>query len=286
MAEPGTRLRPDDRDALRAALRTAHLAHDLPVVFGGEVRDGVIRLTELFGTRTNGLRGLAVRSGAGLGGHVLAEGRPAGVDDYRAARGITHDYDGPVLAEGLWSVVAVPVHVARSPRAVMYAAHRERVPLGERAKAVLMAMARTLADELAVRDEVDRRLAMVEAAATAVRADLRDVAQLEQVRAVHSELRAIAQALPDPELRDRLRAACRRLASLGATGPAPAVRLSARETDVLAQVALGCSNAETGRRLGLEPETVKSYLRSAMRKLDAHTRHEAVVRARTLGLLP
>ena len=34
------------------------------------------------------------------------------------------------------------------------------------------------------------------------------------------------------------------------------------------------------------PETVKSYLSSAMVKLDAHTRHEAVVRARRLGLLP
>jgi DNA-binding CsgD family transcriptional regulator len=31
---------------------------------------------------------------------------------------------------------------------------------------------------------------------------------------------------------------------------------------------------------------VKSYLSSAMAKLDAHTRHEAVVHARHLGLLP
>ena len=40
------------------------------------------------------------------------------------------------------------------------------------------------------------------------------------------------------------------------------------------------------RRLSVRPETVKSYLGAAMGKLDAHTRHEAVVRARTLGLLP
>jgi len=31
---------------------------------------------------------------------------------------------------------------------------------------------------------------------------------------------------------------------------------------------------------------VKSYLRSAMSKLDARSRHEAVVTARRLGLLP
>jgi DNA-binding NarL/FixJ family response regulator len=45
-------------------------------------------------------------------------------------------------------------------------------------------------------------------------------------------------------------------------------------------VALGCSNAEAGRKLSLLPETVKSYLRSAMRKLGASARFEAVV-ART-----
>jgi len=62
--------------------------------------------------------------------------------------------------------------------------------------------------------------------------------------------------------------------------------LAPRELDVLAQVALGCTNSETAQRLSLRPETVKSYLRSAMTKLGARTRHEAVVRARRLGFLP
>jgi DNA-binding CsgD family transcriptional regulator len=62
--------------------------------------------------------------------------------------------------------------------------------------------------------------------------------------------------------------------------------LSARELDVLAQVALGCTNAEAAKRLSLKPETVKSYLRSATAKLAAHTRHEAVAKARRARLLP
>ena len=62
--------------------------------------------------------------------------------------------------------------------------------------------------------------------------------------------------------------------------------LSARELDVLAQVALGCTNAEAAKRLSLKPETVKSYLRSATAKLGAHTRHEAVAKARRARLLP
>jgi DNA-binding NarL/FixJ family response regulator len=56
--------------------------------------------------------------------------------------------------------------------------------------------------------------------------------------------------------------------------------------DVLACVAAGATNGVAAERLGLRPETVKGYLRSAMRKLGAHTRWEAVVAARRVGLLP
>ncbi|UPT45525.1 helix-turn-helix transcriptional regulator, partial [Streptomyces sp. WAC00303] len=64
------------------------------------------------------------------------------------------------------------------------------------------------------------------------------------------------------------------------------VRLAPREVDVVACVAAGATNAAAAQRLGLRPETVKGYLRSAMRKLGAHTRLEAVVAARRAGLLP
>jgi DNA-binding CsgD family transcriptional regulator len=83
-----------------------------------------------------------------------------------------------------------------------------------------------------------------------------------------------------------------RLAAAGldpdAPEPVAAARpaLTPREVDVLSYVAIGCTNAEAAGRLGLLPETVKSYLRSAMRKLDAHTRLEAVASARRAGLLP
>ena len=55
---------------------------------------------------------------------------------------------------------------------------------------------------------------------------------------------------------------------------------------VLACVAAGATNAAAAQRLGLGPETVKGYLRSAMRKLGANTRGEAVVAARRAGVLP
>jgi DNA-binding CsgD family transcriptional regulator len=277
------------REVLRTALRTVVGTSGMPIAFGGQVGPEAVpevTIRELIGTRTASLRGLAVRSGAGLGGRVLAESRLAGVEDYGLARGITHDYDIPVLAEGLCTVAAVPVLVAGRPRAVLYAASRERGALGDRVRDALVRAAAGMAVELTVRDQVDRCLATA-ATAPAQRPEVRDPAQLEEVRAVHAELRLIAQDLPDDGLRDRIHAACSRLAALGNAGRGtPPVRLSPRETDVLALVALGCSNAESARRLTLRPETVKSYLSSAMAKLDAHTRLEAVVLARRVGLLP
>ncbi|WP_039738412.1 helix-turn-helix domain-containing protein, partial [Saccharomonospora halophila] len=68
--------------------------------------------------------------------------------------------------------------------------------------------------------------------------------------------------------------------------PDTAEALAPRERDVLAEVARGLTNAEIAERLALRPETVKAYLRSAMRKLDVHSRHHAVAAARRAGLLP
>ncbi|NUS12348.1 MAG: response regulator transcription factor, partial [Streptomyces sp.] len=75
-------------------------------------------------------------------------------------------------------------------------------------------------------------------------------------------------------------------ASPAAPARPPLVPLTPRELDVLTAVAAGATNAGAAARLRLSPETVKSYLRSAMRKLGAHTRLEAVTTARRSGLLP
>ncbi|GAA4616243.1 helix-turn-helix transcriptional regulator [Saccharopolyspora hordei] len=277
-------LRPDDGDAFRQAVRAVRQAADMPVAFGGQAADGVLRLSEHAGVRTNRLKGLRVRAAAGLGGQVLTHRRPAAVSDYATAPTISHDYDGPVLAEGLSSIIAAPVLVDGSVRGVLYGAVRGVARLGDRAMELVVDATRRLAGELAVRDEVDRRLRLLRAAETA---GPREQVALEEVRELHAEFRAIAQGLADPALRDRLHHACDRLAGLTSAPEAtPRANLTPRELDVLSQVALGCTNAEAGNRLSLRPETVKAYLRSAMHKLDVHNRHEAVVAARRQGLLP
>ncbi|NEW30987.1 response regulator transcription factor [Nocardia cyriacigeorgica] len=285
MTDPSPLLRPRDGDALRAEIRRVAGVTGVPVLFGGEVHADTLLLSEFFGVRTNGLRGLSVLRTSGLGGQVMDSGRPGLVADYRNAPTITHHYDGPVVGEGIRSVVAVPVVVDDNPRAVLYAATRGAGALGDRTADALMQAGRRLATEIAIRDEVDRRLRLLEAASAPPQPSTGVV--VEELRDIHAELRDIAHSAADATLRDRLHAVGARLTrALSGEPAADAPRLSRRELDVLVQVALGCSNQEAAQRLSVGPETVKSYLRSAMNKLDAHSRHEAVVTARRLGLIP
>jgi DNA-binding NarL/FixJ family response regulator len=98
-----------------------------------------------------------------------------------------------------------------------------------------------------------------------------------------------------PELVEAIRAAAR-----GETVLAPAVAgrlvsrlrqpapdpLSARETEILALVARGRTNAEVGRALLISEATVKTYLLRAYGKLGVSDRTAAVTRAIELGMLP
>jgi LuxR family transcriptional regulator, regulator of acetate metabolism len=276
-------LRPRDSDALRAALRFVAAEGGVPVLFGGEVHGDALLLSEFVGTRTGMLRGLVVRSSSGLGGASMVAGRPMSVADYRNSSHITHDYDTPVLSEGIKSVLAVPVVVDGAARAMLYGAYRAGAPIGDRTADLMVASAHRLSIELRVRDEVDRRLRLREAHLVGA-----GVAAPEEIREVHAELRRLASdAAAAPGTRAQLRVLADRLAgALGGDVPNAPTQLTTRELDVLAQVALGCTNNEAAQRLSLKPETVKSYLRSAAAKLGTRTRHEAVSRARRFRLIP
>lgn len=272
---------------IRAALLRMRRSGLLPVAFGGLVAGAgaqQFRISELAGADTDSLRGLAVRTGNGLGGKALALGRPYSVTDYGSSRAISHEYDAAVAGEGLRSVLAVPIVVHRQVRGVLYGALRQPYALGDRPLAVALDAARDLEQALAVREEARRLLASCQAPVAA------DPRAWEEVREAHTELRALAGRIPDMRLRQELLAACARLASAAVPSASaarpPLVQLTPRELDVLATVASGATNAVAAARLRLRPETVKSYLRSAMRKLGAHTRLEALAAARRTGLLP
>jgi DNA-binding CsgD family transcriptional regulator len=266
---------------IRRALVRLRRTTGLPVAFGGLVEPGRprMRISELSGTATASLLSLAVTSGYGLGGKAVALARPCAVADYSLSRQISHEYDAPVAAEGLRSVLAVPVVVRRRVRGVLYGALRDARPLGDRMLTAAVDAARDVEQALAVGDAAREVL-------VAARAEPRpgDTAAWEQVREAHAALRTLAARITDTALRTELLDAC---ALLSPEPPAPkGVALAPRELDVLAWVAAGATNAVAAGRLGVSAETVKAYLRSAMRKLGAGTRGEAVAAARRAGLLP
>ncbi|MFJ5918421.1 response regulator transcription factor [Streptomyces ardesiacus] len=270
---------------IRSALLRLRRTTGLPVAFGGLVESGQrqVRISELSGTATGALSALAVTSGNGLGGRAVALSRPCAVTDYSVSRQISHEYDLPVAAEGLRSVLAVPVVVRRRVRGVLYGALRTAQPLGDRTLGAAVAAARDAEQALVLRDEADELLAAA-SPPSAPASGPAGGAAWEQVREAHAALRALAPRIADPALRDELLRACGLLAA--GDGPAPGPRLAPREVDVLACVAAGATNGTVAERLGVGPETVKSYLRSAMRKLGARTRTEAVAVARRTGWLP
>lgn len=276
-------MRADETAEIGGALVRLRRATGLPVAFGGLVEPGrrQVRITELSGTATPALSALAVTPGNGLGGKAVALARPCAVTDYSLSRRISHEYDVPVAAEGLRSVVAVPVVVRRRVRAVLYGALRAAQPLGERTLDEAVRTARDVEQALVVRDEAADLLA---AARPRPEPERGHGAAREQVREAHAALRALAPRIADPALRAELLAACALLTGENATSRA--VRLAPREVDVLACVAAGATNGAAAERLGVTAETVKAYLRSAMRKLGVRTRGQAVVEARRAGWLP
>jgi DNA-binding NarL/FixJ family response regulator len=62
--------------------------------------------------------------------------------------------------------------------------------------------------------------------------------------------------------------------------------MTTREQSVLRQIALGQSNKRIAHQFGLAEGTVKSHVKSILRKLSAGSRGEAVANARRRGILP
>jgi two-component system NarL family response regulator len=95
------------------------------------------------------------------------------------------------------------------------------------------------------------------------------------IRAVHS-----GQSLISPPLASKLLTEFAAMAKRGTTAPAvPTPRLTAREMEVLRQVARGMNNRDIARELFISENTVKNHIRNILEKLQLHSRMEAVVYA-------
>lgn len=120
--------------------------------------------------------------------------------------------------------------------------------------------------------------------------DLSLATETELIRRFHADLRAVASRVGDSRVRTEIYELGDYLSQALLLRPAaqrrPVSKLTARETDVLARVAVGDSNQTIACALGLTVATVKGYLRDVFVKLDASSRYEAVIIARQGGLIP
>lgn len=253
-------------------------------MYGACLPEGKLKIIKWVGLRTPALQNLEINAGAGVGGRVVTTRRPVGVSDYTRAKSITHEYDRQIHDEGMHSIVAVPVIVNREVKGVLYAGVHSRARMGDKVLEEVTMTARTLEQELAI-NEAMRRAENGRGATNGVK-QVRSMsgAEWEQVRATHSKLRMLANRVNDEALRRDLEVLCDQMVS--PVRVKQNTKLSTRELDVLACVALGHTNVEAASEMGIGAETVKSYLRSVMRKLGAHTRYEAVNAARRIGALP
>lgn len=220
--------------------------------------------------------------GTGVGGRVVSTRRPVGVSDYVRANIISHENDQVMQDEGLHSLLAVPVIVRREIRGVLYVGVHSPVRLGDKVIEEVTMTARCLEQDFAVNSALRQFEASVPATPRSSRS--MNGAEWEQVRSTHSKLRMLANRVDDDNMRKEIEVLCEQMVS--PVRVKQSTRLSARELDVLSCVALGHTNVEAAEEMGIGAETVKSYLRSVMRKLGAHTRYEAVNAARRIGALP
>lgn len=65
----------------------------------------------------------------------------------------------------------------------------------------------------------------------------------------------------------------------------PSVSLTPRQTEVLKLLEAGCSTREIAERLYISEVTVRNHVESLLRKLEVHSRLEAVAAARLSGIL-
>ncbi|WP_370947555.1 GAF domain-containing protein [Amycolatopsis sp. cg5] len=104
--------------------------------FVGELdKPGEAVIRWMSGNRTDALQNLVVPVGQGIGGRVLALGKPVRVNDYVSSPTITHQFDAQVRGEGIGAMLAVPIFSRVGDRtetvAIAYAAMREAAEFGD-----------------------------------------------------------------------------------------------------------------------------------------------------------
>lgn len=190
-----------------AAGADAGFVADVDRAGGAAAGQAVIRW--LAGNRTDALQDLVVPAGQGIGGRVLALGRPVLVSDYVSSPRITHQFDLPVQREALGAMLAVPIidgeGGAARPIAVAYAALRGPGAFGDTAVDAVQRIAADAAQAIRLAERAEAgRYAAVAAERQRMQASLHDSVGA-MLFSIGAQVRDLRTTVPDnPLLRTRL----------------------------------------------------------------------------------
>lgn len=266
-------------------LRQFQLVTGLPVVFGGPVtrspREVALSIAHLRGAIGPALEGLRVDSGLGLGGAAIERGDLCRVSDYQASESITHHYDPQIVhAEKLKSVLALPIQHRGAVAGVLYGAVRTDSTIGDS----------VLASATAFTESIERELQRMDPGPIAGAAS-----GGARVRCALDELAELARSSRDPWLRRKLQGILNDLTGssleaapscdVNVVASAEGVHLAPRELETIKLIAIGMTNRQAAESMGLSAETVKAYMRSAMKRLGVANRTAAVHVARAKGIV-
>ena len=178
----------DTREVLDEVARQARRLLGVDVAYIMLLRADRLRIEVVDGAMGSAMRGIELESGQGLGGQVLATGRPLSseryLDDTRFPHG--EGTDAAALSEQLGGILGVPLVVGDDTLGVLLAAERRPRAFGDRDVELLAGLAAHAALALRTADLFDRERAAA--------ADLRSAN--ETLRAV-SESRQRASDLRD-----------------------------------------------------------------------------------------
>ena len=182
----------DTREVLDEVARQARRLLGVDVAYIMLLRHDRLRIEVVDGAMGSAMRGIELESGQGLGGQVLATGRPLSSERYLEDTRFPHGEgtDSAALSEQLGGILGVPLVVGDDTLGVLLAADRRARAFGDRDVELLAGLAAHAALALRTADLFDRERAAA--------ADLR--AANETLHAV-SESRQRASDLRD-ELND------------------------------------------------------------------------------------
>lgn len=148
----------DTHEVLDEVARQARRLLGVDVAYIMLLRSDRLRIEVVDGAMGSAMRGIELESGQGLGGQVLATGRPVASERYLDDQGFPHveGTDATALSEQLGGVLGVPLVVGDDTIGVLLAADRRPRAFGERDVELLAGLAAHAALALRTADLFNR----------------------------------------------------------------------------------------------------------------------------------